>query len=127
MLAIRNNRIQDLIRVIVATMDPRADKHDWNSMAKAIVKVDVRSRVSLLETLQAQHEQRRAYGELAFSFCIDNNKRNIGYVILEWSSLRSLHQFLGSSEALEIIGNWPTIDTLEILELYDMTEDINVK
>ena len=94
-------------------------------MAKAIIKVDVRARTSLFEVLQAEHEQRRTYGELAFSLCIDNKKRNICYVILEWISLRSLHRFLESPEAKEMIRNWPTVETIEVLELYDMTEDIN--
>jgi len=96
-------------------------------MAKAIVKVDVRNRASLLEALQAQHEQRRRHGELAFSLCIDNNKRNIGYVILEWTSLHSLHQFLKSLEAKKMMEGWPTEETLEVLELYDLTENMNAK
>ena len=86
-------------------------------MAKVLIKVDVRRPASLLEALQAQHEQRRAHGELTFSFCIDDNKRNIGYVILEWKSLRSLDRFLESPAAKRMIDQWPIIDTLEILEL----------
>jgi len=96
-------------------------------LAKAIIKVDVRSRASLLEVLQAQHAQRQNHGEIAFSLCIDNNKRNIGYVILEWTSLRSLHRFLESPEAKEMMCGWPTEDTLEVLELYDLAEDMNAK
>lgn len=93
-------------------------------MAKAIIKVDVRRRNSLLETLQTQHELRRPYGERSFSYCVDNKKRNIGYVILEWDSLRSLHRFLESPQAKEMMATWPIEEILEVLELYDINEDI---
>lgn len=51
-------------------------------MAKAMIKVDVRRRATLFDTLKAQQENRRSHGEIGFSLCIDNNKRHIGYVIL---------------------------------------------
>ena len=66
-------------------------------------------------------------GEIFFSLHFDNNKRNIGYVILEWISLRSLHRFLISSEAQEIFKVWPIEERLEVLELYDINEDINAQ
>jgi hypothetical protein len=93
-------------------------------MAKAIIKVDVRNRSSLHETLKAQHELRRSLGERAFSYCIDNKKRNIGYVILEWESLHSLHRFLGSHQAKEMMSKWPIEEIFDVLELYDITENI---
>ena len=98
--------------------------HDIN-MAKALIKVDVRRPASLLESLQAQHSQRKIHGELNFSFWIDDNKRNIGYIMLEWESLRSLHRFLESATVKELIGQWPIEETLEILALYDLAEVIN--
>lgn len=93
-------------------------------MAKAIIKVDVRNRNSLHDILKMQHELRRPLGERSFSYCVDNKKRNIGYVILEWESLRSLHRFLESPQAKEMIAKWPIEETLEVLELYDITENI---
>lgn len=94
-------------------------------MAKAIIKVDVRQRTSLLEILKEQHKERLVHGEKSFSLYIDNNKRNIGYIILEWSSLKPLRLFLDSSDAKRIMSKWPVEEILEVLELRDFLEDIN--
>lgn len=91
-------------------------------MAKAIIKVDVRQRIALFEVLKEQHKERLVYGEQSFSFYIDNNKRNIGYIILEWISLKSLRLFLDSPDARQIMAKWPVEETIEILELRDMFE-----
>jgi quinol monooxygenase YgiN len=93
--------------------------------AKALVKVNVRGRASLFETLQAQHSQRMTHGELSFSLWVDDNKRNICFVMLEWESLRSLNRFLESPIAKEFIDQWPIEEALEIRALYDLTEVIN--
>jgi hypothetical protein len=96
-------------------------------MAKALIKVDARNRPSLLEALSAQQSKRQQQGENGFSVCIDNNKRNIAYVMLEWKSVRSLRRFLQCPEGKEMIGSWPTQETLEVVELFDLTEDINAE
>ncbi|MDX1916118.1 MAG: hypothetical protein SFU55_11085 [Methylophilus sp.] len=94
-------------------------------MAKALIKVDVRSPASLQATLESQHAYLSSHGGLRYFIYIDNNKRNIGYVIFEWISLRSLNRFLESSEANKIFKDWPVVEIIEVLELYDITEDIN--
>ena len=96
-------------------------------MAKALIKVDARSRSSLRVALSAQQSARQAQGETGFSINIDNNKRNVAYVVLEWKSLRSLRRFLQSAEGKEMIRSWPTEETLEVVELYDLNEDINAE
>lgn len=93
-------------------------------MAKAIIKVDVRSRTLLLEVLQGQQQERRTHGGGAFSLNIDNNQRNIGYIILEWDSFKSLHRFLHSADAERMMSSWPIEEILEVLELRDIIEDI---
>ena len=94
-------------------------------MAKLIIRVDVRSRSKLLAALEAEHEQRRAYGELGFSLCINDAKRNIGYVILDWKSFASLEQFIDSNDAREILKKWPVEEILEVLKLRDIAEERN--
>jgi len=94
-------------------------------VAKALIKVDVRKRASLLEALRAQQEFRQGHGEVGFSLCVDNNKRHIGYVILEWASLKSLNEFLESAHVQETVASWPVVEVLEVLELYDLEKDMN--
>jgi quinol monooxygenase YgiN len=96
-------------------------------MARAIIKVDARSRASLAEALRAQEDQRRQFGETAYSIFVDNNKRHICYVILDWASLHSLDDFLESSEAKEMLACWPTESIVEVLELYELGEDISIR
>ncbi len=91
-----------------------------------MIKVDVRSPVSLSQTLESQQAFLSECGGLSHSVCLDNNKRNIGYVILDWKSLKSLNQFLESSEANEVFQAWPVVEILECVELFDISEDINV-
>lgn len=89
-------------------------------MDRALIKVDVRRRRALFEVLQSQHEQRKACGEIGFSFFIDENKRHIGYIIFEWESLDSLDRFLRSDELTEVIDQWPVEEVLEVIALRDM-------
>ncbi len=89
-------------------------------MDRALIKVDVRRRAAFLEALESQHEQRKAHGEVGFSFFVDENKRHIGYVILEWESMLSLDQFLRSSELTKVIDQWPVEGVLEVIALRDM-------
>ncbi len=91
-------------------------------MDRALIKVDVRRRTTFLEFLRSQHEQRKAHGELSFSFFVDDNKRHIGYVILEWESLESLDRFLRSDEATAMLDQWPVVEVLEVIALRDMQE-----
>lgn len=91
-------------------------------MDKALIKVDVRRHEALFEVLQSQHEQRKVRGERSFSFFVDDNKRHIGYVILEWESLNSLDRFLRSDEAGQMFDHWPVVEVLEVIALRDMKE-----
>ena len=92
-------------------------------MAKALIKVDVRSRATLLEMLRTQQEQRRVHGERSFSFCVNDDARHIGYIILEWESFRSVRKFVDSSFSRELIAEWPVVEVFEVLALRDIADD----
>ncbi len=89
-------------------------------MDRALIRVDVRRRAALLSALQSQQEQRKAYGEIGFSLFVDENKRHIGYIILEWESMHSLDKFLRSDELNKVIDQWPVVEVMEVVALRDM-------
>jgi hypothetical protein len=91
--------------------------------ARAMVRVDVRSCSRLLTALEAGSAQRRAHGELGYSLYINDAKRNIGYVLLDWESLRSLEQFFESNDAREILMNWPVEEIFEVIKLQHIVRE----
>lgn len=93
-------------------------------MDSALIRVDVRRRAALLSVLESQQEQRKAYGEIGFSFFIDENKRHIGFIILEWESMHSLDKFLRSDELTKVIDQWPVVEVMEVIALRDMRKFI---
>lgn len=89
-------------------------------MAKALIKVDVRARAKLLAALEAQEPLRQAHGERGWSFCVNDDSRHIGYVILDWNSFPSLRKFLDSADGKRLIAAWPCEAHLETVALRDI-------
>ena len=91
-------------------------------MPKALIRVDVRKRAEFQKVLEAQHERRREHGERSFSYSVDDDRRHIGYVTLEWDEFRSLRRFLESPALRELIQEWPVVEVFEVLALRGLNE-----
>ena len=94
-------------------------------MNKILFQVDVRHRAKLLETLREQHPQRAALGEVSFGLYVDDDARHIGYVFLEWESLKSAQGFLHSQRSHELVGEWPIEKVLSATALQDIEEQVS--
>lgn len=96
-------------------------------MAKLLIKLDVRKRSSLFKTIEAQSVQRKQYGEASYSVWVDDDKRNICYVTLDWESLISLHVFVESHAFTELVKEWPIVEILDTVKLKDLSAMIENK
>lgn len=94
-------------------------------MARAMIKVDVRGRTALLDKLEQQHAERKSHGETRWWFNLNDDARHIGYVFLEWQSLRLMFKFLSSPESKRLISEWPCHEILEIVPLREVSEDLD--
>ena len=91
-------------------------------MDKLLFQVDVRSRARLLDTLREQRPERAALGEVSFGLYVDDDARHVGYVLLEWESLKSAQAFLQSPKSHELVAEWPIERVLSATALQDIQQ-----
>jgi hypothetical protein len=76
------------------------------------------------ESMPQSWNARSAAGQaVVYSLHINDAKRNIGYVLLDWESLRSLEQFIDSGNAREILMNWRVEEIFEVIKLKQIVDE----
>jgi quinol monooxygenase YgiN len=91
-------------------------------MDKVLFQVDVRGRATLLEKLRDQHPERAVLGEVSFGLYVDDDARHVGYVLLEWESLKSAQAFLRSPKSHDLVAEWPIAKVLSATALRDIEQ-----
>lgn len=94
-------------------------------MAKILIKVDVRQSAALLSVLRTQEPLRQALGEQSFSFCVNDDARHIGIIVLDWTSFNAARQFADSTDLQEQIKGWPVKSVLEVCALRDIENELS--
>ncbi|WP_158239133.1 hypothetical protein [Uliginosibacterium sp. TH139] len=77
----------------------------------------------MLGKLESQAERRAAFGEIGFSFHVDDNARHISYVLLNWVSVASAQDFLGSEDSHALVAEWPIEEVIGATVLRDIQEE----
>lgn len=89
-------------------------------VAKALIKVDVRSPSALVTRLHDEAAWRRTFGEINFCVSVEDAKRNVGYVILQWASFKELERFIESDVARAAMNEWPVREIFDVTLLRDI-------
>ena len=89
-------------------------------MTKVLYIVDVRRRAALHAALVQQQSRRVGLGETSFRLYVDDNARHIGYVMLDWESLKSDQAFLHSEDSKKLVAEWPIEKILSAIPLSDV-------
>ena len=79
---------------------------------------------ALFAKVAEQVPRRAKHGERSFSLHVDDNARNVCYVLLEWESLPSAHRFLQAPVSQDLVAEWPIEKVLGAIPLYDLGEQL---
>ena len=92
-------------------------------MAITLIRVNVAYPKEFSEKFTAQTESRRAQGERKFSSGVDDEARNLVYVVGTWESVAAAKRFWGSTEAKRQIAEWHSVEAPVITVLRESPED----